>query len=126
MHPIVRDEIYRISYEAIRNACTHSKGTRLEVGLNYSQDLNVRVRDNGVGIDPFVLDHGREGHFGLQGMRERAARIGSKLTVVSSPNAGTEVTLVVPGRIIYRKTSAIAMEKIKGIFRRPHAVSDSK
>ena len=54
MHPIVRDEIFRISYEAIRNASVHSKCTRLEVGLNYSQDLSVRVRDDGVGIDPSV------------------------------------------------------------------------
>jgi len=113
MHPIVRDEIYRISYEAIRNACAHSKGTRLEVALNYSQDLSVRVRDNGVGIAPAVTEKGKEGHFGLQGMRERAARIGAKLTVVSSPNSGTEVTLVVPGRIIFRKEIQRPIEKFR-------------
>jgi signal transduction histidine kinase/ligand-binding sensor domain-containing protein len=107
MHPIVRDEIYRICYEAIRNACAHSKATRLEVGLNYSQDLSVRVRDNGVGIDPAAVEKGKQGHFGLQGMRERAARIGSKITVVSSPNSGTEVTLVVPGRIVFRQASQL-------------------
>jgi len=51
MHPIVRDEVHRIGYEAIRNACTHSRGSRLEVGLGYAQDLTVRVADNGVGIE---------------------------------------------------------------------------
>ena len=113
MHPIVRDEVYRIGYEAIRNACAHSKSTQLEVGLNYSRDLSVRVRDNGVGIDPAVVGKGKQGHLGLQGMRERAERIGSNLTVVSSPNSGTEVTLVVPGRIVFRKPSQPLVEKIR-------------
>jgi signal transduction histidine kinase len=49
-----------------------------------------------------VADGGKKGHFGLQGMRERAARIVGKLTVISSAASGTEVKLVVPGGIIYR------------------------
>jgi signal transduction histidine kinase/ligand-binding sensor domain-containing protein len=104
MHPIVRDEIYRIAYEAIRNAFVHSEATRLEVELTYAQDLTVRVKDNGIGIDPNVLATGKEGHFGLQGMRERAARIGAKLTLVSSTTSGTEITTIVPGSIVFRKT----------------------
>jgi signal transduction histidine kinase len=124
MHPIVRDEIYRISYEAIRNACAHSKSTRLEVELNYSRDMSVRVRDNGVGIDPSVLDHGREGHFGLQGIRERAARIGSKLTMVSSPNSGTEVTLVVPGHIVFRTANQTRLGKIRRFLTRSNSPLD--
>src|SRR5467141_161150 len=75
MHPIVRDEIYRIGYEAIRNACTHSGASRLEVELRYAKGLALRVSDNGTGIDPFIADRGKDGYFGLQGMRERAARI---------------------------------------------------
>ena len=50
MHPIVRDEVYRIGYEAIRNACVHSQAARLQVELAYAEDLILRVRDNGVGI----------------------------------------------------------------------------
>ena len=96
MHPIVRDEIYRIGYEAIRNACQHSQATQLEVELKYGQDLIVKVKDNGVGIDQIVAAEGKDGHFGLQGMRERAARIGAKLNIVSSANSGTKITLVVP------------------------------
>jgi signal transduction histidine kinase len=88
MHPIVRDEIYRIGYEAIRNACAHSSANQLEVELTYGQDLSLRVADNGVGIDPDVADRGKDGHFGLQGMRERAARIGAKLTLASSSALG--------------------------------------
>jgi len=104
MHPIVRDEIYRIGYEAIRNAYLHSRATRLEVELRYEHDLTIRVRDNGVGIEPTVANEGKAGHFGLRGMRERAARIGAELTIVTSPTSGTELTVVVPGRIVFRKT----------------------
>ena len=106
MHPIVRDEVYRIGYEAIRNACAHSQGNKLQVTLTYAEELGVRVSDNGVGIDPSVADRGKQGHFGLQGMRERATRIAGKLTVTSVPSSGTEVKLVVPGQIIYRKTTS--------------------
>jgi signal transduction histidine kinase len=65
----------------------------------------VRVRDNGTGIDPVVVAEGKEGHFGLQGMHERAARIGAKLTIATSATSGTEITVVVPGSIVFRKAS---------------------
>jgi signal transduction histidine kinase len=104
MHPIVRDEVYRIGYEATRNACVHSQATQLQVELKYAEDLVLRIRDNGVGIDPAFVSGGRQGHFGLQGMRERADRIMAKLTVETSRIAGTEIKLVVPGSIIYRST----------------------
>ncbi|HXQ71241.1 MAG TPA: ATP-binding protein, partial [Pyrinomonadaceae bacterium] len=102
MHPIVSDEVYRIGYEAIRNAFMHSHGKRLEVKLKYAQDLSVSVKDDGAGIDPMILANGKQGHFGLQGMRERAERIGGKLTLISLPKHGTEITLVVPGDIVFR------------------------
>jgi signal transduction histidine kinase/ligand-binding sensor domain-containing protein len=106
IHPIVRDEIYRIGYEAIRNASIHSSASRLEVELKYGNDLVLLVSDNGTGIDAAVADTGKHGHFGLQGMRERAARIGGKLTLVSSPNSGTEIRLIVPGSTIFGKKGA--------------------
>jgi ligand-binding sensor domain-containing protein/two-component sensor histidine kinase len=101
MHPVVRDEIYRIGYEAIRNSCAHSGGDRLEVTLEYAHDLTLRISDNGAGIDSAVVEKGKDGHFGLRGMRERAERIGSKFTLVSSTDSGTVITLVVPGRIAF-------------------------
>src|SRR5262249_37807916 len=52
MHPIVRDEVYRVGYEAIRNSCEHSQASRLEVELKYTQELSLNVADNGIGIDP--------------------------------------------------------------------------
>jgi signal transduction histidine kinase len=99
--PVVRDEIYRIGYEAIRNACTHSGGDHLELMLQYAHDLTLRVSDNGIGIESEVVEKGKEGHFGLRGMRERAERIGAKFTVASSANTGTVITLAVPGHIAF-------------------------
>ena len=58
LHPIVRDEIYRIGYEAIRNACAHSGGTRLNIRLEYTSDLTLVVADDGIGIDPIVSRQG--------------------------------------------------------------------
>jgi signal transduction histidine kinase len=107
MHPIVRDEIYRIGYEAIRNACMHSRASQLEVELRYAHDLTLRVSDNGTGIDPAIADRGKDGHFGLQGMRERTARIGGNLTLGSSSNSGAEIKLIVPGGIIFQKMTPV-------------------
>jgi signal transduction histidine kinase/ligand-binding sensor domain-containing protein len=110
MHPVVRDEIYRIGYEAIRNACVHSKASQLHVGLQYGQDLAISVGDNGVGIPESIINGGSDGHFGLQGMRERASRIGGKLKIVTSVDSGTEVSLVVPGRIAFQGTRGPGIE----------------
>jgi len=78
----------------------------------------MRVSDNGVGIDPAVAEKGKAGHFGLQGMRERAARIEGKLTIVSSATSGTEITVIVPGRIVFRKQSAAPTEMMKRLLKR--------
>lgn len=117
MHPVVRDEVYRIGYEAIRNSCAHSGGDRMEVTLEYAHDLTLRIGDNGVGIDSVVVEKGKEGHFGLRGMRERAERIGSKFTLASSPDSGTVITLIVPGRIAFSITRPNWSERIKSLSR---------
>ena len=102
MHPIVRDEIYRIGYEALNNACLHSGGRSVTIALEYGQNVLLRVVDNGTGIDPETLQVGRPGHHGLKGMRERAERIGAKLTLHTDLGKGTEVILFVPGSIVFR------------------------
>ena len=127
MHPIVRDEIYRIGYEAIRNACVYSGANQLDVELRYAHDLALRVSDNGIGIDSDIADKGKDGHFGLQGMRERAARISGNLTLTSSSNSGTQIRLVVPGDIIFGKTTAVQqplITKIRVFLKRISRISN--
>jgi hypothetical protein len=64
--------------------------------------LHIRIRDDGQGIDANVLDSGgKQGHFGLIGMRERSKKLGAHLEVWSKPGAGTEVNLRVPADIAY-------------------------
>jgi signal transduction histidine kinase len=124
MHPIVRDEVYRIGYEAIRNACAHSGASQLSVELRYERDLVVRVKDDGKGIPPAVVAGGKGGHFGLQGMRERAGRIGAKLTLDSSATSGTEVTLVVPGAVVFRNEGVARFAPLRAVLRRIGRTSD--
>jgi signal transduction histidine kinase len=98
LHPILRDEIYRIAGEALRNAFHHARARRIEVEIRYdARRFRVRVRDDGIGIDADLLSQGgRAGHWGLRGMRERAKSIGGQLEVWSEHGAGTEVELTVP------------------------------
>ena len=108
LHPIVRDEILRIAGEAMRNAFRHAEAKHIEVELRYDErDLRLRVRDDGKGIDPKVLNRGgREGHFGMHGMRERAKLTGGKLTVWSGLDSGTEVELGIPAAHAYTSSSS--------------------
>ncbi len=101
--PLMRDEVYRIASEALRNAFRHAGANRVEVQLSYDEkSFELRVRDDGKGIDPkFLADEEPAGHFGLRGMRERAQKIGGKLTVWSAPGSGTEIELSIPGAIAY-------------------------
>jgi signal transduction histidine kinase len=100
LRPAIRDEVYSIGREALLNAFRHSRATNIEVELDYATNqLRILVRDDGCGIDPQVLDSGREGHWGLSGMRERAERFGAKLTLLSRAAGGTEVELRIPGSL---------------------------
>ena len=101
LHPIIRDEAYRIGREALANAFHHSQANKIEVELEYSKNLRVVVRDDGAGIDQQVLESGKDGHWGLKGMHERAENIGARLKVWSRANSGTEVELFIPGHIAF-------------------------
>ena len=103
LHPILRDEIYRIAAEAIRNAFRHAHARQIEVEIRYdSQQFRMRVRDDGKGMAPAVLtEPARSGHYGLPGMRERANAIGGKLVVWSELETGTEVELRIPANAAY-------------------------
>ena len=106
LHPMIRDEVYRIGREALVNAFLHAHANDIEVEVEYaSKYLRVVVRDDGVGIDPKVLHSGREGHWGLPGMRERSEGIGAILRLRSRMGSGTELELTVPGAIAFQQES---------------------
>ena len=112
LHPAIRDEAYCIGREAVTNAFRHSGASRIEVEVDYgSRHLRILVRDNGCGINAQVLETGREGHWGLPGMRERAERIGAKLTVSSRTGSGTDVDLSIPDQVAYESSSSYRWPK---------------
>jgi len=108
LHPLVRDETFRIAAEALRNAFRHSGASTVEVAISYDvREFRLRVRDDGKGMDPDVLHAGsREGHFGLSGMRERAEIVGGVLDVRSRTDAGVEVDLCIPASRAYARPAA--------------------
>ena len=101
----LQDEIYRIGREVIRNAFHHADASHIEVEIRYDErELRLRIRDDGKGIDSNNLHaNGSSGHWGLQGIRERAERIGSRLEFWSEAGAGTEVELRIPAAMAYEK-----------------------
>ena len=115
--PVLQDEVYRMGREIVRNAFLHAHARRIEVEIRYEDRmLRLRIRDDGIGIDPNVLaEGGRAGHWGLPGVRERAKLIGAKLDFWSEPGAGTEVQVAVPASVAY-KTSGDG--RVLGFFRK--------
>ena len=103
LFPIIQDELYRIGRELLRNAYRHAQAKLIEVEVRYSaQEFRLRIRDDGIGLDPRVLDTGaRNGHWGLPGVRERAKLIGARLDLWSQATAGTEVQITVPASLAY-------------------------
>jgi signal transduction histidine kinase len=120
LRPMIRDDVYRVGREALVNAIRHSGAKKIEVTVECaSHQLRVLVRDDGCGIDPEVLRGGRDGHWGLSGMRERAERVGGHLRVWSRPGAGTEVELAVPGHLAFLSSTRRGLRaRLAGLVRR--------
>ncbi len=106
LNPVVREEAYRIATEALRNAVKHAQASRIAVTIHYEpRQLRLTVRDDGRGMDADAIhSHQREGHFGMPGMRERAAIVNGRLEVLSEPGAGTHIELRVPASIAYGRS----------------------
>jgi signal transduction histidine kinase len=114
---VLQDEVYRIGREILRNSLRHAGAKNIEVEIRYgAEELRIRFRDDGIGIDPKVLERGaRDGHWGLPGVRERAKLAGAHLDFWSEAGVGTEVQLTVPASVAYVKSPET---RIFGIFRK--------
>jgi len=106
LSPLPRTEVYRITREILQNAFRHAQAHHIETEIRYDDRLlRVRIRDDGTGIDPRILQAGGSaGHWGLRGVRERAQQIGAHLDFWSEAGAGTEVQLTVPAAVAYEKS----------------------
>lgn len=103
LDPVALDEIARIASEAIFNIRRHAQASAVEIEVGYDAGFSLRIMDNGVGIgDEIAQGGGREGHFGLAGMRERARKLRGKLVVEHRPQGGCKVLLTVPGSVAYK------------------------
>jgi signal transduction histidine kinase len=117
---VVRDEAYRIAREAVSNAYQHAKSGNVETEVIFGDaDLTIRVRDDGIGVDPQILARGqRPGHWGLPGMRERSESFAGHLRVWSEGNAGTEIELRIPAHVAYAQPPASIFSRLGGFWRR--------
>lgn len=88
------NNLLRIGQESVTNALRHAQASLIEVQLSFdSRLIELRVRDNGCGFDTTTKAQGFGGHYGLLGIRERAAQIGGELALLSTPGAGTEIKI---------------------------------
>lgn len=120
LRPDAAAEIAAVVSEALFNVARHAMARRTEmVAIVTRRRLTIHIRDDGAGISPDILDRGgKPGHFGLAGMRERVERLSGRLTVRSNIGTGTSVTLDLPGRIAFRRTTRFSisrwLERLRG------------
>jgi signal transduction histidine kinase/ligand-binding sensor domain-containing protein len=113
VHTMIRDELYRITREALRNAFLHAHARNIEAEITYGErTFRLRIRDDGEGIPPELLAEGRPGHYGMPGMRERAKQIGGKFDIWSGVGTGTEIDLSVAGSIAYRTSTGRSLFRL--------------
>ena len=94
LDPTLENAIYRISQEALANACEYSKSEKISVHLLQRGDrLRIQIRDWGIGFDPKLVP---KNHFGLEGIRQRARLLGGKCSIRSAPGKGARVTVELP------------------------------
>jgi nitrate/nitrite-specific signal transduction histidine kinase len=103
MKPLAGNDVLQIARQAISNALQHARAGKIHVLLSYSErQLEIRIQDNGCGMSDETLKLQRPGHYGLTGMHERAERLGGIISIRSRVGEGTEVTLCVPGHLLYQ------------------------
>jgi signal transduction histidine kinase len=97
LDPAFEDEILRIAQETLSNAARHANASHVSIDLRYhSNRLTLTITDDGRGFEASDDSLPAKGHFGLQGMRERAAQIHAQIFIESSPGLGTTIKLEAP------------------------------
>jgi len=126
LRPAIRDEVYRIGREAVVNAFRHAGAGNITIELDYgAKNLQILVRDDGCGIDPHTILAGRDGHWGLSGMRERSERIGASLKIRSRVGNGTEVELRISNDIAFESDSRKSASKaLRMLYTRSAALAE--
>jgi signal transduction histidine kinase len=104
--PVV-EEIFCIAREALTNAFRHAQASRILVELDYQRrQFRFACRDNGRGFASGVFQANEtNGHWGLRGMAERAARIGGEFSISSATGEGASIQVTVPARCAYARTN---------------------
>jgi signal transduction histidine kinase/ligand-binding sensor domain-containing protein len=99
----IGSEIVAVCREAMSNAFRHAQAGHVDVTIQYGASaMIVTVADDGIGIDADTMEQGgRDGHFGLVGMRERAGRLGGRLAIAPRPDGGTACVLTLPAALAY-------------------------
>lgn len=118
LETVVCDELSKLGREALCNAYQHAQAKKIEVRLSYLRDaLHIGVHDNGIGIDPQTLSEGGTvNHWGLPGMRERAAAIGASFEITSTPGGETAVQVAIPAGLAYQYVPTIRRWSIRRLF----------
>jgi signal transduction histidine kinase/ligand-binding sensor domain-containing protein len=103
LNALAGNDVLQIGRQAIINALQHAHARKIHVLLSYSERLlQIRVQDNGCGINEETLNLRRPGHYGIAGMKERAERLGGSISIRSRVGEGTEVNLSVPAHLLYQ------------------------
>lgn len=93
----VAHHLRMMAQEATTNAIKHAKASRITLHLSATDKrLTLTIADNGCGFDPGTQTHGKPGHFGCIGIRERCRKIGAEAHWQSAPGKGTTVTITLP------------------------------
>ena len=116
---VVAGNLFLVAQEAVYNALRHADASRIDVELSFTEQgtVTVRVCDDGRGFVPGQQPGAADGHFGIEGMRDRISRIGGRWTIDSQVGAGTTITATVPmtGRGASAADAAAAVRPAAGV-----------
>ena len=93
--PEASEALWRLAREALSNIQRHAQAAHVRIALEQAGDaIMLRIDDNGIGVT--IDDLGREGHYGIVGMRERMEELGGTLSVTRCQDGGTSVRASLP------------------------------